>query len=272
MIPALQFSLVLTALCSPFLSQAQFISSLPQCIQNCIDQSQFDNCQATDIRCLCRASAGNFLPSLVTCMRGSCDLDASVLLEPLQAVCMMAGAPIPDDVLQNAGGQPSSVQQVTKTVTIGSPSATGGSEYPTTFDNGYPEVATVTEIMTQDNSLTTTLTYPVTVWRTATISGTEPTTTSAYPSMSTTSLNEDPMSETVISQSASQPETTSLVTTTVKGAQTSSSVSKATKTPSSSQDETNSAPFKDTSSSGSRAGLGIATTVTTLMMMVALWM
>jgi hypothetical protein len=110
------------------LAQSQFVASLPKCIQNCIDQSGDENCSVTDIKCLCRASSGNFLPDLITCMHGNCDngLDNDLLLTPLQLVCEIAGTPIPDSAIQNAENAGSSLAtQVTKTVTMGGPSVTG---------------------------------------------------------------------------------------------------------------------------------------------------
>jgi hypothetical protein len=95
----------------PF-GQGQSVFSLPQCVQNCISQSQDDNCQITDIKCLCRASsAGNFLPGLITCTHAECDntFDNDLLLTPLQLVCEIAGIPIPASALANAENQASSL-------------------------------------------------------------------------------------------------------------------------------------------------------------------
>ena len=262
----------------PLLCQAQLISSLPQCIRDCIAQSQFGNCQAVDIGCLCRASAGNFLPDLLNCMRGKCDLDARVLLEPLQAVCLMAGAPIPDKALQNAEDLATSVQQVTATVTVGATFETGDSYTLTTFDDGYYKATTTTEMVTEEDGLTITMAYPVTVWRTATVSGPESTISSSiHSSTSATSHNEHSKSTTSITQSTPHSALTSLVATTLKGAQTSSSssssssVSKATTTPVISQDESNSSPFKDSNSSGSKRGVGISMWLTGLVAMARIW-
>jgi CFEM domain len=91
-------------------------------MQDCIDQSQDDNCSVTDVTCLCQASASNFLPNLLICMNGNCDenLDNDLLLTPLQIVCRIAGAPIPESAIQNAENQASSVDaQKTTTVTVG---------------------------------------------------------------------------------------------------------------------------------------------------------
>lgn len=160
------------------LAQAQFVSSLPQCVQVCINQSQDDNCKVTDIACLCRASAGNFLPDLITCMHGQCDndLDNNLLLTPLQWACDIAGAPIPESALRNAENQASSLaEQVTTTVTMGGSSATGGAEATTTINAG--SVTTVTVTTTQAGSIIA-LAFPVTEWSTTTVSGPPSTVTS----------------------------------------------------------------------------------------------
>lgn len=160
------------------LARAQFVSSLPQCVQDCINQSQDDNCSVADIACLCRASAGNFLPDLITCIHGQCDndLDNNLLLTPLQWACDLAGAPIPESALRNAENQASSLAaQVTTTVTIGGSSATGGAEATTTIDAG--SVTTVTVITTEAGSIIA-LVYPVTEWSTTTVSGSPSTVTS----------------------------------------------------------------------------------------------
>jgi len=263
--------LIVAPLYFAMLSQAQFSSSLPECIRDCIDQSQFNNCLATDIGCLCRASAGNLLPDLLTCMRGKCDLDGSVLLEPLQALCVMAGAPIPEKALQNAGNHATSVQQVTTTMTVGSPSATGHFDTPATFYTGYSEVTTITAMKTEDDGLTVTIAYPVTVWQTATIFGFESTITSIHTLSSATSHMEDSKTTTFITRSTPHPEFTSLVVTTRNGAQTSSSVTKSTTTPAASRDEVNSAPFKDTNSSGTRKLVGKLIGLTGLLIISNAW-
>ena len=270
-VPGYWFNLALATFCFPLISQAQFVSSLPQCIRDCIEQSQYDNCQASDVKCLCRASAGNFLPDLFTCMRGNCDLDAGVLLESLQTVCIVAGAPIPDKALQNAANQATTVQQITTTVTVGSPSATGESDAPTTAYYGYSEVTTISETRTQDDGFTTTVAYPITVWRTATVSEAGSTTTVTHPpSSSSTMINSEDPTPTIIT-TQSTPESTFLVTTTLKGAQTSSSVSKATVTTALSQDEANSSPFKDSNSSGSKGKVGSLIGLTGLLVMGTIW-
>jgi len=160
------------------LAQSQFVSSLPDCVQDCINQSQDDNCSVADIACLCRASAGNFLPDLITCMHGQCDndLDNNLLLTPLQLVCELAGAPIPASALRNAENQASSLAaQVTMTVTEGGSSSTGAAVLTATTDTGSVTITTVTT--SQAGSIIT-LAYPVTIWSTATLSGSPSTVTS----------------------------------------------------------------------------------------------
>lgn len=165
----------------PPLVQSQFVSSLPQCVQKCIQQSDNENCSAVDIACLCRASAGNFLPDIITCIHGNCDnnLDNSLLLTPLQFVCELAGTPIPDSAIRNAENQASSLAtqvatQVTTTVTMGGSSASGGAEATTTVEDVWVSTVTVT---TTQKGLTLTLEYPVTVEKTTTVSGSPSTVT-----------------------------------------------------------------------------------------------
>lgn len=57
-------SITITSL--PLIS-SQLVSSLPDCIQDCIEQSPDINCSTLDVACLCRASSGNFLPDTITC-------------------------------------------------------------------------------------------------------------------------------------------------------------------------------------------------------------
>jgi len=159
---------------------AQFVTSLPQCIQNCITQSQDDNCEVSDIACLCRASAGNFLPDLVTCIHGNCDndLDNNIFLAPLQFACEIAGAPIPESALKNAENDASSLaSQLTTTVTMGGASATGSSETMTVVESATPSLSTVTVTTTEGGS-TLGIVYPVTEWLTSTLSGSGSTLTS----------------------------------------------------------------------------------------------
>jgi len=166
---------VLAIVCFPLTPLAQLFS-LPECIQDCIEQSPDTNCEITDIGCLCRASAGNFLPDTIICMRSNCDndLDIDILLAPLELACDLAGAPIPESAINNAAAQASSqAGQVTMTVTVGESSATGGSEASNTGE--------VTVTKTQGGS-TIVIAYPVTEWRTTTLSGPGSTITSVLTS------------------------------------------------------------------------------------------
>lgn len=140
---------------------SQFVNALPRCIRDCITQSQYQNCQISDIACLCRASRGMFLPDLVNCMHSDCiDIDTNVLLAPLQFACELAGAPIPDAAVESAANQDSTTQvQVTKTVTMGEATRV---------------VSTATVTTTEDDS-TYTVVYPITIDQTTTVSG-EPST------------------------------------------------------------------------------------------------
>jgi len=141
------------------LVRTQFVTSLPHCIQDCINQSQDDNCAVTNIGCLCRASAGNFLPDLITCMHGSCDsqLDNDLLLAPLQLACELVGAPIPASALTNAENQVSSLAATQATITI----TTGWSS----------SVSTAAVTTTVKGGPTVTVVYPVTIGSTTTVSG-----------------------------------------------------------------------------------------------------
>jgi len=219
----------------PF-GQGQSVFSLPQCVQNCISQSQDDNCQITDIKCLCRASsAGNFLPGLITCTHAECDntFDNDLLLTPLQLVCEIAGIPIPASALANAENQASSLaSQPTVTVTVSSPSATAITGTDTTVSEP-SSLSTVTVTKTQLGSTI----YEV---YTTTIDsrGSTVTQKTTYTETATASAH--------ISSSTTNSHSTTL-TTIIAGAKTSSSSTAKTRTTTApSPDSTNSAPFKDT--------------------------
>ncbi|KAH6678356.1 hypothetical protein B0J14DRAFT_582514 [Halenospora varia] len=165
------------------------VSDLPQCMQQCINSSDDENCSATDIACLCRASSRNFLPNLVTCMRWQCSdsvfSDVSLLLTPLQIACKLAGAPIPSAAIRNAQSIASSLDnQVTTTVTMGGSSTTGSAQATTTVLS--LSVTTTTTTTTRDGT-TNVLVFPITISR-ATVTGvpsTVPVTaTSGYTSIS----------------------------------------------------------------------------------------
>ncbi|PMD48492.1 hypothetical protein L207DRAFT_575156 [Hyaloscypha variabilis F] len=234
--------LLFSALTIP-LGHTQFISSLPQCIQDCIDQSQGDNCSVTDLACLCQASAGSFLPELITCIHSTCDLDENLLLEPLQVVCEVAGAPIPESAIQSAESEASSLDaQGTTTVTAGGASATGDTEVTTTVSMTVltSSVSTKTVTKTKDGS-TIYVVYPLTVGSTTTVSG-KPSTLTTISTHTTKSSS----SEAAASGSISS---TTTFTTSVEAAETSSSGSPS-KTSPKNPAMTNSSPFTTTNGNG----------------------
>jgi len=250
------------------LAQSQFVASLPQCIQDCIDQSGDENCSVTDIKCLCRASAGNFLPDLITCMHGNCDnaLDNDLLLTPFQLVCEIAGAPIPESAIENAENVGSSLAtQVTKTVTMDGSSASGGGiGATTTLDVASSSVSTVTVTTTQGGSVIDVV-YPVTWWRTTTNSGSGSTITPGATTTKMPGLPETSSSSSGLSPQSSNP------TISLAAASTSSRESSATKTKDApSEDSTNSAPFKDTNSA-SRGRVGNLLGLALLLVMGIAW-
>lgn len=240
MLPSSYFGALLTlhAFILPF-GLAQFVFSLPQCVQNCISQSLDDNCQITDVKCLCRASsAGDFLPDLISCTHAECDstLDNDLLLTPLQVVCEIAGVPIPASALANAENQTSSslASQPAATVTVSSPSATASTGTPTTTTSRSSSLSTVTVTKTQSGSTI----YEV---YTTTIDSRESTVTQKTTYTETTTASSHMSSGTDDSQS------TTLTTTTVAGAKiSSSSTAKSRTSTAPSPDSTNSAPFTDT--------------------------
>jgi len=265
--------LLLSVLIIP-LAHTQFVSSLPQCVQNCIDQSQDENCKVTDVACLCRASAGNFLPDLITCMHGECDnnLDNDLLLTPLQLVCEVTGSPIPESAIRNAENQASSLAaQLTTTVTRGGSSATGGSEATTTISVA-SSVSTKTVTKTESGS-TIYLIYPITVGSTTTVSGDPTTVTSISTEVSVrtytttnsrgvtvtkTSTYTRSTGESSSGAASSSASSTTTLTTSVQAIETSSSLSSSTSTTSAKNPaNTNSSPFTTTNgNSGCRESVG----------------
>jgi CFEM domain len=150
---------------------AQVIASLPQCVQQCIDQSSDEERCLIDIKCLCQDSDG-VLRDVVNCMRQECDIsfDINVLLLPLQAACELAGVSISPIVLGNADGRPSSLAArptvtLTGNITNIAPSSTGprtamctpaDTMSQTTSDSaGNVKTMTTTEIQTQLSSFNT---------------------------------------------------------------------------------------------------------------------
>ncbi|KAF8867213.1 hypothetical protein BDZ45DRAFT_682732 [Acephala macrosclerotiorum] len=274
------------------LIRAQFVSSLPQCVQNCIEQSPDDNCEITDMKCLCRASAGNFLPDLIICTHGGCDndLDNNLLLTSLQLACVIAGTPIPDSAIRNAENEASSLAtQVMTTVTMSGSSATGGAGATITVDLG----STVTVTTTQSGTTIYEI-YPITVGSTTTITGPTSTRTisktydpGTYATYTTTNSRGQTVTlrpslisaNSLTSQGSSSSSTASgnsdtTTTTSVAAQETSSSessskTSKTTKAPN--PDATDSAPFKDTNSSGVRVRNGTSLYMWICVMTSVLW-
>ncbi|TVY50091.1 hypothetical protein LOCC1_G000022 [Lachnellula occidentalis] len=252
------FRFSILALCILPHADSQFISSLPQCVQNCIIQSDDEDCSASDIKCLCRASAGNFLPDLITCMHGNCDsnLDKDAVLMPLQLACQIAGMPIPDSAMRNAQNRASSLAgQVTTTVTVGGKTGGSAAVATTSCSSDYiePSVSSSTVIETQ-GVYTITLWFPVTILRTNTLIGSPSTgTISSSSTVFAATFKTTPASSIVSSTGAvsSSDLSTATVATSVALASTSSDGDGASKTSSAqSEDETNSSPFK-----GSNVGL-----------------
>ncbi|TVY16880.1 hypothetical protein LARI1_G004129, partial [Lachnellula arida] len=275
------FHSTILALCILPHASSQFISSLPQCVQTCITQSDDETCSVSDIKCLCRASAGNFLPDLITCMHGNCDdsLDNDALLMPLQLACQIAGTPIPDSAMRNAEDRASSLaSQVTTTVTMAG--ETGGSAAVTTTSepSGYMEysVSTATVATTQGGS-TLTLVFPVTSERTSTLSGSRSPSTRTISSSSTFSAStftSTPASSTdssagavsSSSSSSSSDLSTETVSTSVVPISTSSRKGASKTSSAQSEDSTNSSPFKDSNSGSAQRSvddnwLGLAVVV-----------
>ncbi|KAL2067300.1 hypothetical protein VTL71DRAFT_1724 [Oculimacula yallundae] len=180
--------IAVSALLTP-VAQAQVVLDVPQCIQDCVDQSPDTNCGLTNIGCICRASSGNFLPGVVTCMHSNCEgnLDTKVLITPLQLACLIAGSPIPASAIQSAENAASSLAtQVPTTVTQGGSSANGGAGATTTVYAPVPTVSTVTATTTRSGSTYYEI-YPVTIGSTTTATGPASTLTSLSTSSPTNS-------------------------------------------------------------------------------------
>jgi hypothetical protein len=256
--------LLLSALTVP-LAHTSFVSFLPQCIQDCIDQSQDDNCSVTDVACLCRASAGNFLPDLIICTHDSCerDLDNDLLLNPLQIVCEIAGVPIPESAIRSAENQASSLDaQKTTIVTIGWASATGGREATTTVSMAVMESSVSTKTVTKTLSGETIyVVYPITVGSKTTVSG-KPSTVTSISTKSTGRFPSGTASDSALS--------TTTLTTSVQAAETSSSGS--SRRPSTDPEVTNSSPFTTTNNNGaSKESVGSLRVFSVFLMAYCLW-
>jgi hypothetical protein len=240
------------------LAFSQFISSLPGCVQNCIDD-QDSYCEVTDINCLCQESAGTFLPDVITCMHSNCDssIDNSLLLTPLQWMCDIAGAPIPGSAIQSAESAASSLAaQITTTVTITSGAVSSGNGGETTITVEAPSVTTETITTTYGGS-TIAIIYPVTEWSTTTASG--------FPSTITSVSAESPSTgaipgtgstfTTITSSESSSFSSPTTITTSVAADETSSLQTSPSKTHAAGDPiQTNSSPFQDTNSAVARKG------------------
>lgn len=153
--------LTLTALLS---SRVQSQISFPQCIRDCIDASPDTTCSTSDIACLCRASRSQLLPNIVTCMHNNCvTIDPTILLSPLQFACQIAGATLPQSVIDAAESRARELETAQPTATV---------------TNEFTRISSVSvEITTTvaGKGSTQTLIYPITIERTQTVSG-EPST------------------------------------------------------------------------------------------------
>ena len=233
------------------LAYSQFISSLPGCVQNCIDD-QDSYCEVTDINCLCQESGGTFLPDVISCMHSNCDssIDDSLLLTPLQWMCDIAGAPIPGSAIQSAESAASSLAaQITTTVT--------------TITVEAPLVTTETITTTYGGS-TIAIIYPVTEWSTTTASGFPSTITSvsaespstgAIPSTIISTHSTGSTFTTITSSESSSFSSPTTITTSVPVDETSSLQTSLSKTHAAGDPiQTNSSPFQDTNSAVARKG------------------
>ncbi|KAI9752069.1 MAG: hypothetical protein M1815_000745 [Lichina confinis] len=80
------------------------LDAIPQCYQDCIEQSGDFTCNGLDIKCLCRLSNGNFLTNVITCIRAGCDnkLNTTSLVGPVAETCEAYGVPIAPAAIENA--------------------------------------------------------------------------------------------------------------------------------------------------------------------------
>ena len=88
---------------------------------------------------ICQLSNGNFLPNVITCIKGNCDnsLNTNDLVGPLQLACNLAGVPISSSAIANAENIISATSSISQTgyLTATSTFASAG----TTFVVGVPE-------------------------------------------------------------------------------------------------------------------------------------
>ncbi|MCJ1364626.1 hypothetical protein MMC16_003739 [Acarospora aff. strigata] len=197
---------------------SQIIADLPKCWKDCIHNSGYYNCDDLDIPCICRLSNGNFLPDIVTCVKGNCDnqLDSNLLLTPLQLACNLAGTPISSAAIRNAQNAPSAGEYSIQTDTVVVPRTSTTTAYGTSQDTTTKTVTpapltrttTATQISTDDRGRTYYIVVPVTINQGSTVSG-QPSTTRARSDTTTTntlgvaSSSASPSSESVASAASS---------------------------------------------------------------------
>ncbi|KAI0125764.1 hypothetical protein BJ170DRAFT_446499 [Xylariales sp. AK1849] len=205
----------------------------PDCVSNCVESA---GCSATDVKCMCRASQGSFLPDVVSCMYDACtqSLPVDVLLNPLELACEVLGKPIPDSAISSAEAAATS----------------SDSPQPTTTT---PETSKTTTTQTS----TPKTTYPV---------GTSTPTTSHSKGTTTLPASTGTTTTTTSTKSSATPKSTSTtkgagVTTTASTTETSLSFHTSTQSTSDSgtttdtggpTDPTDSTPFASPIASGRR--------------------
>ncbi|KAI9827460.1 MAG: hypothetical protein M1832_004809 [Thelocarpon impressellum] len=102
-------------------ARGQVLNNIPVCYQNCIKNAGDFTCNGIDISCICRLSGGNFLPSVIECIKSTCDsnLNSNNLLGPLQVGCNLVGVPISSSIISNAEAQITSTRATTRRTQTG---------------------------------------------------------------------------------------------------------------------------------------------------------
>lgn len=95
----------------------------PNCVSDCIEGS---GCGTADVKCMCRASRGDFLSDVVACMDQDCSQSISVdtLLGTLELACNILGSPIPDSAVSSAEAAQSSLDNPGQTTVTASETTT----------------------------------------------------------------------------------------------------------------------------------------------------
>ncbi|KAH6660559.1 hypothetical protein BKA67DRAFT_548432 [Truncatella angustata] len=189
--------------------------NLPSCASDCIENS---GCDTSDIKCMCWASRGSFLPDVVACMYRECSQDISVdtWLTPLELACEVLGQPIPVSAISSAEAAQGSIT------------------------NTKPTTATTTTVTSETKTVqpasTSRSTYIITSKATATIPRT--------PLTSTSTSTSTPAAMTSVTSSVTSPVTTDeqLSSTTSSSSQAPPEVATTT-TSAYSGDPTDSSPF-----------------------------